>query len=179
VPSVFSDRLELVSIPPACIVAFLAGDRRTAELEVGVELPPEIDAGRLRWLRLRLRQMEADPAVQQWLARLMVPRLGPRRALGHIGFHEPPDSDGWAEVGYTVFPEHRGQGLATEGCRALFDWAGSEHGVTRFRASVSPTNGPSLAVVRKLGFRRTGVQWDDEDGEELVFDLQQATSSKR
>jgi RimJ/RimL family protein N-acetyltransferase len=179
VPSVLSERLELVSMPPSCIVAFLAGDRRAAELEVGVQLPAEFDAGRLRWLRLRLRQMEADRAVQQWLARLMVPRRGHRRAVGHIGFHEPPDSDGWAEVGYTVFPEHRGQGLATEACRALFAWAGAEHGVTRFRASVSATNGASLAVVRKLGFLRTGVQWDAEDGEELVFALQQAASPKR
>jgi RimJ/RimL family protein N-acetyltransferase len=179
VPPVFSERLELVSIPPSCIVAFLAGDRRAAEREVGVELPPEFEAGRLSWLRRRLSQMKAEPSVQQWLARLMVPRLGPRRALGHIGFHESPDSGGWVEVGYTVFPEHRRQGLATEACRALFAWAHAEHGVTRFRASVSPGNDASLAVVRKLGFHRTGIQWDDEDGEELVFALQQSASSNR
>jgi RimJ/RimL family protein N-acetyltransferase len=51
-------------------------------------------------------------------------------------------------------------------------WATSAHGIRRFVASVSPTNQPSLAIVRKLGFLQTGVQWDGEDGEELVFELE-------
>ena len=42
----------------------------------------------------------------------------------------------------------------------------------RFRASVSPGNVASLAVIGRLGFRQTGVQIDDVDGEELVFDLE-------
>jgi RimJ/RimL family protein N-acetyltransferase len=91
--------------------------------------------------------------------------------VGHIGFHGPPDAGGRVEVGYTVLPERRRQGLATEACLALFAWARDEHGVARFRASVSPDNEPSLAVVQKLGFRQTGRQWDDVDGEELVFEL--------
>ena len=41
----------------------------------------------------------------------------------------------------------------------------------RFRASVSPGNVASLAVIGRLGFRQTGVQIDDIDGEELVFQL--------
>jgi RimJ/RimL family protein N-acetyltransferase len=36
---------------------------------------------------------------------------------------------------------------------------------------VSPGNAASLAVVEKLGFRQTGVQIDDIDGEEGVFEL--------
>jgi RimJ/RimL family protein N-acetyltransferase len=39
-------------------------------------------------------------------------------------------------------------------------------------ASTSPGNEPSLAVIRKLGFTQTGEAWDDEDGLELVFELQ-------
>ncbi len=54
--------------------------------------------------------------------------------------------------------------------RALFDWAHAQ-GVDRFRASVSPDNVPSLAIVQGLGFRQTGVQIDDIDGVELVFEL--------
>ena len=52
----------------------------------------------------------------------------------------------------------------------MFDWA-HEHGVDRFRASVSPGNVASLAIITGLGFRQTGVQIDDIDGEELVFEL--------
>jgi len=152
------------------IAALLAGDEPGARRELDVDVPPDLTAGAVYVLRLRLEQMRAEPEQRPWLLRLMVPRTGPRRAVGHIGFHGPPDADGRVEVGYTVLPAHRRQGLATEACRALFAWARDEHGVTRFRASVSPGNEPSLAVVRKLGFRQTGTQWDEEDGEELVFE---------
>ena len=40
----------------------------------------------------------------------------------------------------------------------------------RFRASVGAWNEPSLNLVRKLGFAQTGMQVDDIDGEELVFE---------
>lgn len=38
------------------------------------------------------------------------------------------------------------------------------------RASISPDNAASLAVIRPFGFERVGEQWDDEDGLELVFE---------
>jgi ribosomal-protein-alanine N-acetyltransferase len=170
VPSLLSERLELASITLGYLEAMVRGDLEAGRGELGVDLPAEL-AGRTHLLQMRLTQIQADPAVEPWLIRLMIPRQGTRQAIGHIGFHGPPDAEGRVEVGYTVFAPHRGQGFATEASRALFAWATAEHGVTRFRASVSPTNAPSLAVVRKLGFRRTGVQWDEIDGEELVFEL--------
>jgi RimJ/RimL family protein N-acetyltransferase len=53
----------------------------------------------------------------------------------------------------------------------MLAWARREHAVRQFVASVGPTNVPSLALVRRMGFAQTGVQWDEEDGEELVFEL--------
>ncbi|HLB78298.1 MAG TPA: GNAT family protein [Candidatus Dormibacteraeota bacterium] len=38
-------------------------------------------------------------------------------------------------------------------------------------ASVAPTNGASLGVLNKLGFRHVGEQMDEIDGKELVFEL--------
>jgi GNAT superfamily N-acetyltransferase len=95
---------------------------------------------------------------------------GTRRIIGTCGFHAPPGPDGRVEVGYRVEPGYRRQGVATEVVHALFDWA-LTNGVDRFRASVSPGNVPSLAIIRGLGFTQVGVQIDDIDGEELVFDL--------
>ena len=43
--------------------------------------------------------------------------------------------------------------------------------ISSFVASVAPDNEPSLAIVHKLGFVRTGEHWDDEDGLEHVFEL--------
>jgi len=152
------------------IEAALRGDLEAAGAELDVALPDDFGDD-VHVLHLRRDQMRADETVRPWLLRVMIPRVGPRRAVGRIGFHGPPDAGGRVEVGYTVYPEHRRQGLATEATLALFAWARAVHGITRFRASVSPTNAPSLAVVRKLGMTRTGVQWDEIDGEELVFDL--------
>jgi RimJ/RimL family protein N-acetyltransferase len=53
----------------------------------------------------------------------------------------------------------------------MLAWAEREHAVHHFVASVSPTNVASLALVRRFGFVQTGAQWDDEDGQELVFEL--------
>jgi RimJ/RimL family protein N-acetyltransferase len=76
------------------------------------------------------------------------------------------------EIGYTLLPDARGQGYAIEAVRAAFEWATRVHGIRHFRASVSPDNERSLNLIAKLGFRQTGDQWDDEDGLELVFELE-------
>ena len=67
-------------------------------------------------------------------------------------------------------PAFRRQGVVTEAVAALFEWAWREHGVTRFRASTAPDNLASQGVLAKFGFRRTGIQMDDYDGPELVFE---------
>jgi ribosomal-protein-alanine N-acetyltransferase len=162
---------------PALVVALLEGRRDEAAGVLGAALPdwwPDaIDA---RFLRVRLEDMRSDPNAQQWLLRALV-RRGPERLfVGHAGFHGPPglDEPRALELGYAIFPSQRGHGYATEAVEALIDWAQEGHGIRHFIASVAPDNHPSLAIVRKLGFVRTGQQWDDEDGFELVFERQVA-----
>jgi [ribosomal protein S5]-alanine N-acetyltransferase len=172
-----SKRLELVSLSPKFIDALIAGRRDEAEAEAGITLqkgwPDRHDAG---FLQLRADQMRRDPEARQWLVRaITLPRRG-RPMIGHIGFHGKPGvngprRDGALEVGYTVFEPFRGRGYATEAVEALLAWARREHGISDFVASVGPWNASSLAVIRKLGFEQTGTQWDEEDGEELVFEL--------
>jgi RimJ/RimL family protein N-acetyltransferase len=174
VPPIRSARLDLVSFSPAVIRALLDGRRDEAEGELGFQLPDGFPGDDLEsLLRLRLGQMEEDLGSRQWLVRGLVLRKE-GTIVGHAGFHGPPGSfgldPGKAELGYTVFPPYRGRGYATEAAVALMDWAGGE-GVSRFVASVSPGNEPSLAIVAKLGFVQTGQQWDEEDGLELVFEL--------
>jgi len=67
-------------------------------------------------------------------------------------------------------PERRGQGLGHRLLRALLDEADAADDVRTVRASVSPDNAASLAVVRAAGFTHVGEQLDDEDGPELVFE---------
>ena len=151
----------------------LARDLDAAAAEIGATVPPDLPDQLDNFLQFRIADLEVDPSAQPWLGRAIVVTEpdGTRRIIGSAGFHQPPDADGRVEIGYRVEPAWRRQGIATEVVRALFDWASREHGVHRFRASVSPNNVPSLAIIRGFGFRQTGVQIDDIDGEELVFEL--------
>jgi [ribosomal protein S5]-alanine N-acetyltransferase len=169
-----TNRLELVPLSPRFLNALLAGRRAQAESAIGLGLPAAWPDGHdFGFLRLRRDQARADPAREEWLP-YAIALDG--RMIGHIGFHGPPGVNGpkkpdALEVGYTVFEPFRRQGYATEAVVGILAWAKEEHGVRHFVASVSPQNEPSLALVRRLGFRQTGTQWDDEDGEELVFEL--------
>lgn len=151
----------------------LARDLEAAADDISASIPSDM-ADRLdNFLQFRIADLEIDASAQPWLGRAIVLTEpdGTRHAIGSAGFHAPPDEDGRVEIGYRVEPEYRRQGVAAEVVRALFDWAAREHGVNKFRASVSPGNVPSLAIIKRLGFRQVGVQIDDIDGEELVFEL--------
>ncbi len=177
VPTVRTDRLELVSLTPEVMEALVAGGKTDAGAAIGAAIPDDWpddhDAG---FLRLRLGQMRADSALQEWAVRAMV--LADERALaGHIGFHGPPGINALrredaVEIGYTVFPDHRRRGLAVEAARGVIGWASGERGIRTFVASISPDNEPSLGVVRKLGFVHVGEHWDEHDGLEHEFLLE-------
>src|SRR6266566_1783841 len=154
-----SERLELVSMSPDFIDALLAERRSDAEATAALKLPDDWpDAHDTGFLRFRLRQM------------------GERPMIAHAGFHGPPGVNAVkapdaVEVGYSIFEPHRRRGYATEVVRALIEWASREHSIQRFIASISPENEPSLALARRLGFKHIGQHWDEEDGEELEFEL--------
>jgi RimJ/RimL family protein N-acetyltransferase len=172
--------LDLVSVGSDFVRAVLAGDIQEAERSSGVKLPEGWERSAESTLNYRLMQMEGDPATQPWLLHLIVIRETAQMA-GYVTFHGPPEDRGWVEIGYQVEPEYRRKGYASEAAMAMFSWA-AEQGVQRFRASVSPDNEPSLAMVQRMGFNRTGEQWDDIDGLEYVFeadfsDLQKARPS--
>jgi [ribosomal protein S5]-alanine N-acetyltransferase len=163
--------LDLVSMSPEFMRASLAGDLARAADLIGAVLPASWPGRTGRTMRLRLEQIARDPAVQPWLLRAIVLREPIRSVIGHTGFHAEPDRRGAVEVGYTVEADYRRHGYAFEAVQALFAWATDEHGIHLFAASVGPNNVASLGLVDKLGFSQTGSQWDDEDGEELVFEL--------
>jgi len=177
VPVIRTERLELVPFSIGAMRATLERDLQRASAELGAEVPPDIYERLGGLFMLRTAQLEVDPAGAAWLARAMVVTEGGgplrpdaplrRRMIGSIGFHSAP-SDGVVEIGYHVEPGYRREGYASEAVGAMLDWA-AEQGIHRIRAAVSPTNAASLGVVRRFGFRQTGSQWDEEDGEELVF----------
>jgi RimJ/RimL family protein N-acetyltransferase len=168
VDSIRTARLELVPFEPRAIAQLIDGRREEAERTLGLRLPAEFpDEGELAgFLPIQLKRMNDSPARRDWMARLMVG--GANEAIGHCGFHGPPDIIGRAEIGYTVFTPFRGQGFAKEAAGGLVRWAFGQ-GRHEVYASVSPANVASLRVVRSLGFTHVGTQMDEVDGLELVF----------
>lgn len=62
-----------------------------------------------------------------------------------------------AHVGYSIAPRPWNQGLATEGCTAVVDWAFQERGLERIWTTVDVENIASARVLQKLGLREEGV----------------------
>jgi len=162
--------LETMSLEVMELLHGGARDEAAALLEV--TFPEEFLRGEERWLEFRIPQLRKDPWLEQWLMRVMV--TAERVVVGNCGFHDRPDASGMAEIGYSVDPACRRQGYAEEAARGLIDFAFMNPSVSRVRASVSPLNEPSLALVRKVGFVRVGTQIDEIDGEETVFEIARA-----
>jgi RimJ/RimL family protein N-acetyltransferase len=168
--AVDTPRLLLEPLRPETIDALLTRDRAAVVQAQGRALPDEFFAPEDdTFLKIQLGRMTARPSGRGWCARVIV-RREDGAVVGHCGFHGPPEDVGRAEIGYTVLSPYRRQGYAVEAAQGLIDWARTEGQGVVF-ASVAPDNVASLAVVDRLGFRRTGVQTDEIDGEEEVFAL--------
>ena len=173
---ILSSRFSLIPLTPACLGALLAGDLVSASSLIEATIPPAAAQSDSTYLR-RLHQLRANPSLQPWLLRAIVLRET-GEMIGRIGFHDAPGAEylrdyapHGLEFGYEVYPASRRQGYASEACRALMDWAHHAGGVSRFVASISPHNAPSLAMAEKFGYRRVGQHLDEEDGEEYIFAL--------
>jgi [ribosomal protein S5]-alanine N-acetyltransferase len=159
---------------PAFIEAVLADRRKEAAELVGAALPDAFPRdGERRFLELRLRQMREDERFLEWCPYVVV--LGDDM-IGHAGYHGPPGNNSTqnpdaVEFGYAIEPEYRGRGYATESVERIMREA-EERGISHFVLAVAPDNEPSLAIIRKFGFVRTGEHMDDEDGLEHVFELE-------
>ena len=170
-------RVDLVALSGAAIACLLDGRREHAARRLGAAIPagwPDADDRSL--LELRLQDIRRDPAAEPWLLFAIVRREPVALMVGHAGFHGPPGVNGRdlpaaLELAYTVFAPHRRRGYAREAVAALVHWARSVHGIRRFLASIAPGNEPSTRVVSSIGFVDAGQRWDDEDGLELVFEL--------
>ncbi len=171
-----TERLRLVPIPSAALRFLLEQRREEAQTLLGVAIPDEFSSRyHDRFFQIQLDRMAETPDDRDWMLRLMVLKNAPT-AIGNIGFHGPPAVIGRAELGYTVFAPWRRQGYATEAITAMLEFAAGR-GASSVLVSISPENAPSLALADRLGFRQVGVQEDDVDGTELVFELTLSTAA--
>ncbi len=64
-------------------------------------------------------------------------------------------------------------GAATPGPRleALLQRAAGEPRVRTVRVTISPDNVASYQLASQYGFTEVGEQWDDEDGLEIIYEV--------
>jgi len=171
---VVTPRLTLRLMDGGAMAACLAGDLEHAGERLGVTPPLDV-LDRPTSFQFGLARLRADPDYLPWSARAVI-LTAENAMVGHVRFHGRPDPEdphpfarGAVEFGYTIFEPHRRHGYATEAVIGMMGWARALFGVTRFIASISPENLPSLRLAARLGFIRVGEQVDEIDGLEYVF----------
>ena len=128
-------------------------------------------------INLRMNDYRTDSKYIAWGLHAIGYRKS-REMVGFIGFHTRPNpkylqtiAPNAIELGYTIFLPFRRRGFAEEAILGMLDWAVMRHPLDSFIASVSPTNLPSTALVKKLGFTKISEQIDEVDGLEFVYQL--------
>lgn len=163
-------RILLRPLPEDAIEALGRGDLERARTLTEVPLSPYLagpeSAGTWAY---RAVQLGVTPGDAEWITRVIVD-ADSGAPVGKAGFHGAPDERGMVEIGYAVDPAHRRRGYARAALEALLERAASEPAARVVRLTISPLNQPSLELIRPYGFREVGMQIDEEDGPEIVFE---------
>ena len=165
-----SKSVRLVALGRDAMLALLDHDLALASALAGLQLSEFYISDEISWLwALRAKQIARQPESEHWAASVIVDdETG--LAVGHAGFHAPPDDSGMVEIGYSIDPLVRRQGFARATVAALLARCAIEPAVVTVRACISPRNAASLATIAGFGFEHTGEQIDDEDGLEYIFE---------
>jgi RimJ/RimL family protein N-acetyltransferase len=85
--------------------------------------------------------------------------------IGTGGFKGPANNAGMVEIGYSISPQYRNRGMATEAARGLAGYALSHPHIKMVEAQTLAQVNPSTRVLEKIGMTKTGTIHDPEDGE--------------
>jgi RimJ/RimL family protein N-acetyltransferase len=163
--------VRIVHVSAAAFRALADGDLAAANAASPVPLTEYFVTPEWRgtW-RMRSEQVIQNQASAAWVTGVIWAE-DERVAVGRAGYHGPPDEAGMVEIGYAVDPAYRRRGYARAALEALLARATREPLVKVVRATISPDNTASYALVAQYGFSRTGEQWDDEDGLEIIYEV--------
>ena len=161
----------LAMTPMSCEVMreIMAADWQQVDGVLGTPFPTEWHDDGWEWLTPRVVEGDHDARLLDWGTYLVRLIHGRAPVVAEVGFHGPPDGDGWVEIGYRVVAGYRRRGFAEEACRGLLDWA-LARGVAGVRAAISLDNEASAQLARKLGFAVAGSAWHEVLGGQLIFE---------
>jgi RimJ/RimL family protein N-acetyltransferase len=116
----------------------------------------------------RIPEPVPEGFAEEWVARYEASRLdGTREGFAVVNDEGRPLALGLvpeidaeaaeAEIGYIVWPEARGRGVATETLRLVTEWAFQERAIERAYLMISVENAASKRVAERSGYVREGV----------------------
>ncbi|MDX6415354.1 MAG: hypothetical protein QOH23_2764 [Gaiellaceae bacterium] len=153
----FPDQLQvdelLVRSPVDADVDIIAAAFRDFEVGGEASLPP-VDA---ETLRIMLREQLPGMRAQGLLSAYVIEDTGDGKLLGGASLHHFDPLRDAVEVGYWLFVDARGRGVATRAVRQLCEHA-LRNGIWRVEAHVRIGNIASEKVLGRLGFEREGVK---------------------
>ncbi len=166
-----TDRLSLHLISPQDLIN-LFEDPETMSLPAQADYtnPHRVlidESGPLQW---RVPQVKENLELNKWFVRFIVHREL-KVIIGSVSFHGRPDDNGMIEIGLGVEEEFRNQGLASEALLGMWHWVCTQPDVHVLRYTVSPDNAPSQKIISNFGFTHVGVQIDDIDGLEDIYEM--------
>jgi [ribosomal protein S5]-alanine N-acetyltransferase len=170
-PLIPTERLELHHIPADGLISLL--DEKSDLLAIAdrsFSNPLKVlvdDEGPLPW---RVPQVKTDPSTNKWFIRFIVLKEL-NQVIGSVSFHGIPDENGMMEIGIGIEEPFRGKGYAREALRGMWKWVCGQPDVKILRYTVSPSNAPSIAIIEHFGFTYIGVQIDEIDGPENIYEM--------
>ena len=83
------------------------------------------------------------------------------RVIGDLFFTIASIEHATGEIGWTLHPDHHGNGYVTEGARAILRLAFEEISLHRVMAQLDPRNTASIALCKRLGMREEAYFVED------------------
>ena len=121
-----------------------------------------------------IAKQSANRRVSEQFVKLVIERRDcPGRVIGEVMLALVHIEHAEGEIGWTLHPDHCGQGYATEALVALIDAAFGEIGFHRLTALIDTRNQRSLAMASRLGMRPEGrfieAQWSRGAWRDMVL----------
>jgi RimJ/RimL family protein N-acetyltransferase len=159
---IITPRLALVAITPECLRSERSGDGLLGTItnaHVPLEWPTE------HWephvFELLLARIGDDPTEVGWHRYVALRHTDESRTLiGTLGGFRKAETQEF-EVGYSVLQGFQGKGYATEGTKALIDWALARSSLKTISAQTFRSLPKSIRVMEKCGMKFVGAG-DDE-----------------
>ncbi|TDU88102.1 RimJ/RimL family protein N-acetyltransferase [Kribbella voronezhensis] len=134
------------------------------------------DPESLRWLTdppmdAEARRTSLDRNAEAWrtgqAAPMVIAAADSDEPIGIVNLQFRDDEV--ATIAYSVFPAHRGQGIAPRAVELVSGWALGQLRLSRLILEADEGNAASIRVAEKCGFERTGSRVEDSGATTVIF----------